>query len=215
LARFLYEEGTNLVICDNDENKIRRFFGWAAIVDPDEVCKVECDILAPCITLGGILNEEIIAKLNCAIIIGSTNNMLASPNCATLLRKRGILYGPDFVVNAGGLMNVYEELQPGGYNEANVLKRIAETIPLNLFKIFRRSEKLNLSTHEVAKIMAQERIKLKKDKISILADLFRTTNKEIKDMLEGEESVCFFSQITTSSISKTPGRRTSGLFYLS
>jgi leucine dehydrogenase len=173
LTRFLYQEGVKQVIgADTNTKRISHFEEefkgkalWpfrerALIVNPEEIYDQQCDIFAPC-AIGGVLNSHTIPRLNARIIAGSANNQLADSQSAKLLAERSnILYAPDYVINAGGLINVDEELQPGGYDERRVQKKL-ENIFYNLLKIFWYSERLNLPTSEVADILAEEKIYLK------------------------------------------------------
>jgi leucine dehydrogenase len=90
-------------------------------VGPGDIFGVDCDIFSPC-ALGGILNPETIPQLACEAVVGSANNQLATREDAGRLASRGILYAPDFVVNAGGLINVYDELR--GYSRTRAMHRV-------------------------------------------------------------------------------------------
>ena len=86
------------------------------VVDSDEIYGVECDVFAPC-ALGGVLNDDTIARLRCAVIAGAANNQLLDEvRHGEMLRERGIVYAPDYVINAGGVINISCELRPGGYD---------------------------------------------------------------------------------------------------
>jgi leucine dehydrogenase len=126
------------------------------IVPPGELMEVDCDILAPC-ALGAVLNEESIPKLKCKIVAGAANNQLHKEEEDGLeLYKRGILYAPDFVINAGGLINVYNELT-GEYNQERAL-RMTRTIYLNLMRVFEIAKDKGVPTSEAADEVAEERI---------------------------------------------------------
>ncbi len=107
LARLLHEAGAKLFISDMDPERVAlgcREFN-ADLLHPHEIYRVDCDIFAPC-ALGGILNNRTVSALSCKIVAGSANNQLASAEAAQLLHGRGILYAPDYVINAGGLIYV-------------------------------------------------------------------------------------------------------------
>ena len=110
LAKLLHEAGAHLIISDMDPEKVaigcREFNGDP--VHPHEIYRVDCDIFAPC-ALGGILNDRTVPALSCKIVAGSANNQLESAEVAHLLEKRGILYAPDYIINAGGLIHVASE----------------------------------------------------------------------------------------------------------
>jgi leucine dehydrogenase len=110
LARLLAGAGATLTISDIDPARmaLAEDLG-SAWVDPEEAIAADCDVLAPC-ALGGVIDAATTARLRCQIVCGSANNMLADERLATALAARGILLAPDFIANAGGLINVYAEL---------------------------------------------------------------------------------------------------------
>jgi leucine dehydrogenase len=124
-------------------------------VEQDEIYEVDCDIFSPC-ALGSGLNETTIPKLNCRAVVGSANNQLATSEDASRLAERGILYAPDFVVNAGGLINVYDELQ--GYSKTRALHRVDAIFEATL-RILDKSEQHGINPNEAAIMVANERIK--------------------------------------------------------
>ena len=122
LARRLADAGAALVVSDIDASKraIADELG-ARWVDPEHELLADCDILAPC-ALGGAIDREVIPLLRCEIICGSANNQLADDSLADELAERGILYAPDYVVNAGGLIHVYREIR--GYSEDQAVELV-------------------------------------------------------------------------------------------
>ncbi len=126
------------------------------IVAPDEIWKVECDVYGPC-ALGGVLNDETIPELRCRAVCGAANNQLLEARHGDMLRERGIKYAPDYVVNAGGLINVYNELVPGGYDEERALEMM-DKIRQNLLEIFAISREEGISTAAAADRFAERRI---------------------------------------------------------
>lgn len=124
------------------------------VLAADEVLRVECDVLAPC-ALGAILNDETIPVLRCKVVAGCANNQLATRAHCDRLREKGILYAPDYVINAGGIINVACELLPGGYDEAASLERVRR-IPDALEEIFEISDSKQISTADAAYERAQE-----------------------------------------------------------
>jgi len=158
LAAFLFWKGADLIVCDIEPRLAERArikYG-AQVVDHGEIYEVECDIFSPCAG-GGVLNEQTIEQLRCAAVVGGANNQLASDHCAELLRERGILYAPDFVVNAGGLLNGVAELEPGGYDPRRVRHQLEE-VAHTLFSIYRTSFERYASTQQVAVEEASKRI---------------------------------------------------------
>lgn len=107
----LFWEGANIIIGTRDEKSAAGLANkyQAKITSSEEVLKAKCDILAPC-AIGGILNAKSLPDLHCQAIVGAANNQLSSPDIAFQLKEKGILYVPDFVVNAGGIINIAEEV---------------------------------------------------------------------------------------------------------
>lgn len=115
LARSLRARGARLVLTDisphGREVAAELEAEW---MEPEEALRARCDVLAPC-AVGGAIHEGNVRELRCRVVCGAANNQLASPGLADVLARRGILYAPDFIVNAGGLISVYRELR--GYDE--------------------------------------------------------------------------------------------------
>jgi leucine dehydrogenase len=131
LARRLAEGGARLVVADVDERKraLAEQLG-ATWVDPAEALTAEVDVLAPC-ALGGVLNHDSVGALRCQVVCGAANNQLASEEIADLLSARRILWVPDFVANAGGIINIQVELEPAGYSPERAdarVRAIGETL---------------------------------------------------------------------------------------
>jgi leucine dehydrogenase len=124
LARMLAEEGARLVCADVDEGKraLADELG-ADWTDPDAALLADVDVLAPC-ALGGVLNEETVPALRCRAIAGAANNQLGAESVAEQLTARGILWAPDFVANAGGILNISAELEPEGYAPERAEQRV-------------------------------------------------------------------------------------------
>lgn len=156
LCRHLHEEGAHLIVTDINQEALRRAeadFG-ATVVAPDEIYGVECDIFAPC-ALGAVLNDQTIPQLKAKIIAGAANNQLAEDRHGDMLEEYGILYSPDFVINAGGVVNVADELE--GYNRERAMKKV-ELIYDNMMKVFEISRRDSIPTYVAAEKMAEERI---------------------------------------------------------
>lgn len=123
LCSLLDREGASLIVTDVNQKAVEQAvvkFG-AKAVGPDEILSIPCDIFAPC-ALGAVINDESLPKLRCSIIAGSANNVLHEARHGQELVERDILYAPDYVINAGGLINVADELE--GYNEKRATKRV-------------------------------------------------------------------------------------------
>ncbi|VWX33144.1 Leu/Phe/Val dehydrogenase [Exiguobacterium oxidotolerans] len=156
LCRHLHEEGAKLIVTDINQDALRRAeeaFG-ALIVAPDEIYSVDADIFAPC-ALGATLNDETIPQLKVKVIAGAANNQLKEDRHGDMLEERGILYAPDFVINAGGVINVADELD--GYNRDRAMKKV-ELVYDAVAKVIEISKRDHLPTYRAAEKMAEERI---------------------------------------------------------
>jgi leucine dehydrogenase len=156
LAQHLHEEGAKLTVADVNDAAVGRmvYEHGARSVEPDEAHAVECDIFSPC-ALGAVLNPRTIPELQCEAVVGSANNQLAEDTDAATLAARGIVYAPDFVANAGGVINIAEE--PHGYDRDRAFARI-RTIHDTLLAVFARAEADGITTAEAANRLAEERI---------------------------------------------------------
>ncbi|MBB3763574.1 Glu/Leu/Phe/Val family dehydrogenase [Sphingomicrobium lutaoense] len=157
LARHCAEEGAKLSIADINQARVEELAAQtgATIVDPAEILTVEADVLSPC-ALGAILNEASIAALKVPVIAGAANNQLATPEDGQRLEARDILYAPDYVINAGGIINVSTEYLDDGGPEL-VQQRIA-AIPGRLDQIWDESQSSGRDPAAVADAMAQRLI---------------------------------------------------------
>ena len=157
LVDYLYKEGAEIFISDIHEDTISRIsksYG-ATHIDLNDVYDIEMDIYAPC-ALGGTLNEDTISRLKCGIVAGAANNQLKDENMhGKALLEKGILYAPDFAVNAGGVINCFSEVE--GLSSEWALKK-AEDIYHTIFDIVKRSKDENIPSHIIAMQMAQEKI---------------------------------------------------------
>ena len=129
LVRHLVEERAVVTVSDVYQGALDRAAAdfEVAVVPPEKAHAVECDIFSPC-ALGGVLSPATIPELRCAAVVGCANNQLLDAGCARLLEQAGVLYAPDYVVNAGGIINVAEELR--GYDRARAdgeIRRILDT----------------------------------------------------------------------------------------
>ncbi|MCG8449512.1 MAG: Glu/Leu/Phe/Val dehydrogenase family protein, partial [Pirellulales bacterium] len=156
LVRRLHENGCSITVADvypPSIERVRKEYG-VEVVEPDEIYDVECDIFSPC-SLGGVLNEETIPRLKAQAIVGSANNQLASDDDAYRLQERDILYAPDFVVNAGGLINVNEELR--GYTTEKAAVHI-DRIYDNTLSVLKASHERGTAPNVTAVDLAMERV---------------------------------------------------------
>ncbi len=159
LAKMCIEEGADVTVCDLDYEKARRFaeaHGATALEGPDACLHHACDVLSPC-ARGGVLHAESIASLECKIVAGAANNQLARPEDADRLRARGILYAPDYVVNAGGIINIACEFATEGYSEAAARERVRGIGP-TLKEVYRIAREEDISTAAAADRLAETRL---------------------------------------------------------
>ena len=156
LAERLSARGVELVVADVNEESAYRAESelGAKVVSVDDIHTVDCDIFAPC-ALGADLNESSIPQLSCAAVAGSANNQLATDSDGQRLKDAGIVYAPDFVVNAGGIINIAAER--GGYSPEKAAAMIDMVRP-NLAEILTKAEELNIDTHSAAEHVADMRI---------------------------------------------------------
>jgi leucine dehydrogenase len=154
--KLLRERGAKVYVTDINQQLVERAvneFG-AIAVGTEEIYDTDAEIYSPC-ALGGTVNEKTLPRLKCRIICGAANNQLASDAIGDEVEKRGILYAPDYAVNAGGVMNVSLEID--GYNRERAL-RMMRTIYYNLGRIFEISKRDGIPTYKAADRMAEERI---------------------------------------------------------
>jgi leucine dehydrogenase len=155
LARYLREEGAKVFGCDIDSERAERGRELGVeLVAPEEIFDVDCDVFAPC-ALGAAINDETLPRLRCRVVAGAANNQLAEERHGDELHARGILYAPDFVINAGGLINVYNELI--GYHRERAM-HMARGIYRTMLSIFQVSRAGSIPTYQAAERIAEERI---------------------------------------------------------
>jgi len=160
LCGYLVKEGAELIVtdvCKEKAEKAARDFN-ALIVEPESIYDVECDIFSPN-SIGAILNDNTIPRLKARIVAGAANNVLLDEEKhGNMLMERGILYAPDYVINAGGVINVYQEFFPP-YDREKTLQIVAK-IYERLLEIFRYAQENKMNTQLVANRFAEERIRL-------------------------------------------------------
>ena len=158
LLYHLVSAGANIIACDRDlvkVNKLRERFPQIKIVPPEEIYDVACDIFAPC-ALGGTVNQKTIGRLRCQIIAGSANNVLEQEELdSTLLKNKNILYVPDFVISAGGLMSVSVELAHGKRKDA--LAKASGIFDI-VGHVLNTAQNENITTQVAALRIAEKRI---------------------------------------------------------
>lgn len=158
LVNYLIKENAIVSVCDiNDENlkAVTNKYKNLKVVSPELIYKNPMDIYSPC-ALGATVNTETLGQLRCSIIAGAANNQLENEEIhGRMLLENGILYAPDFLINAGGLINVFSEIK--GYNRKKTME-LTEKIYTSTLEIFTKSKRENISTHKAALLEAQKRI---------------------------------------------------------
>ncbi len=162
LVKYVTEEGAKVFVSDIHEDHLKKMVAdyKAEVVDKDAVYDLEMDIYAPC-ALGATLNDITIPKLKCAVVAGAANNQLHDEGKhGMMLLEKGIVYAPDFLINAGGLINVYSELQ--GYNREKALEATRHIYNVTS-EILKKAKTEKISTVNAAKQIAEQRIRDKKN----------------------------------------------------
>jgi leucine dehydrogenase len=179
LVELLHKEKAHITITDTDKERVSRVseqYGCNTVAS-DSIYSVDAEIFAPC-ALGAIINDETIPKLKCQIVAGGANNQLKEPRHGDILREKNILYAPDYVINAGGLMNVYLELE--GYSRERALN-MTRGIYYNLRRVFALAKQENVPTNKAADRVAEERMdKIGKVKRTFLGRSARQFNNLVK-----------------------------------
>ena len=157
LMKHLKEEGAKLIVTDIDQEKVKRAVEEfdAQAVATDDIYGIKADIFAPC-ALGAIINDDTLKQLTVEIVAGGANNQLAESRHGIELEKKGILYAPDYVINGGGVVNVFGELQ-GWTMERS--KRKAQEIYDTILRVFAIATREKLPSFEAADHLAEERIR--------------------------------------------------------
>ena len=157
LMTHLKQEGAKLIVTDIDQEKVKRVVDelGATAVSPEAIYDAKAEIFAPC-ALGGIINDDTLPRLKVEIIAGGANNQLGEERHGVELEKRGMLYAPDYVINGGGVINVYGELQGWTMERA---KRKAQEIYDTMLRVFAIASRDKLPTYEAADRLAEERLK--------------------------------------------------------
>ncbi len=157
LAKELHEAGARLVVTDIDADRVQRVvteFG-AAAVKAEEIYGVKADIFAPC-ALGAVINDKTIPQLKVEVVTGAANNQLLEERHGDMLEKKNILYTPDYVANAGGVINVYSEL--AGWTSARAFRK-ADEIYDTVLRVFSIAKQDKVPTYVAADRLAEQRIR--------------------------------------------------------
>ncbi|HEY9784905.1 MAG TPA: Glu/Leu/Phe/Val dehydrogenase [Candidatus Obscuribacterales bacterium] len=156
LCQYLAQAGAELIVTDIYPNQVQKVVEEfsARSVTPDQIYSVDCDVFAPC-ALGAILNQRTIPQLKCKIVAGSANNQLENDADGEALSKRGIVYVPDYAINAGGLINVAAELD--GYNKELVIAKVGQ-IAHTVEQVLTRASGEHILPHQAADAIAEQRL---------------------------------------------------------
>tara|TARA_B100001971_G_C18267956_1_gene595913 strand:- start:5595 stop:6716 length:1122 start_codon:yes stop_codon:yes gene_type:complete len=157
LSRLIHEDGGQIIFTDINEDNIQKMKAEipnAEYVNPDAFYDVNMDIYAPC-ALGATINDETIPRLKCKIVSGAANNQLKEDRHGQILKERNVLYAPDYLINAGGLMNVSIEFE--GWNDAKS-RRMIDTIFDTTLDIFAIAENQNIPVNEATDVLAERRL---------------------------------------------------------
>lgn len=157
LAKLLHESGAKLIVTDVNPNNMARVIDELAAetVQPDEIFSVRADVFAPC-ALGGVINDQTIPELKVEIVAGAANNQLLEDRHGTMLRDRDILYAPDYVANAGGVLNGCREVL--GWTAEHALEKVDE-IYNTILSILEGAKAQGITTNQAADRLAENRLK--------------------------------------------------------
>jgi glutamate dehydrogenase/leucine dehydrogenase len=154
LARLLVDDGAHVQVADVDRAACDAV--GVEIIDPNDALTAECDVLAPC-ALGGVLTRESVGALRCSVVCGAANNQLFDDDAAVALAERGIVYAPDYVVNAGGIINIAHEWHPDGYSLDRALAQTAG-IEATTARVLDTARAESITTAAAADAIARRRV---------------------------------------------------------
>ena len=158
LVRHLVEERAAVTVADVDQgavDRVQRDFD-VDVVPPEKAHAVACDVFSPC-AMGAVLDATTIPELRCRAVVGSANNQLAGPDDADRIAASGVLYAPDYIVNAGGIINIAEELSHAGYHKARAWERVRRILDTT-DAVLAAAEAGGVTTVEAADRLAERRI---------------------------------------------------------
>lgn len=158
VVRCLSMLGARVTVSDINQDRCVEFSALPGVevAHGDEIYDVDADVFMPC-ALGGILNDDTIPRLKVKVVAGAANNQLLTESHATMIHDHDILYAPDFIINAGGIINVSVEVRPEGYDERTAVTKI-ENIYNGLREVFETSRRENLTPAEAAYQVAENRL---------------------------------------------------------
>ena len=156
LAKHLTQDGAKVMICDIDQEAVKRAVAETKCegVSVEEIYDVKCDVFAPC-ALGGTVNQKTLPRMKAKIIAGAANNQLEDDSIAEMLQERGVLYAPDYVINSGGLINVANELE--GYNQERAMQQAGNIYQI-ITRVLQAAQTQKIPTQKAADNLAMERV---------------------------------------------------------
>ena len=156
--KYLIDAGAIVTIADIDDERTSVLASQynVSIVSTEEIHSLRVDVYCPC-ALGNVLNDRTIPELRCKIVCGSANNQLGESRHGDTLQALGILYAPDYIVNAGGLLSNLDSLNPGGFNEQRAMEQVSRLYS-SMEKIIAISKERNIPTYQAADVLAEQRI---------------------------------------------------------
>jgi leucine dehydrogenase len=161
VLKYLIETGAIVTIADVDEAKVHAIAAEydqynVRVVSPEDIHRLDVDVFSPC-ALGAILNDSTIPELQCKIVCGSANNQFASIYNGEQITQRGILYAPDYIVSAGGVISGLDSLNPGGFNRQRAMEKVSR-IFTTVENIFAIAKEQHIPTYLAADVLAEDRI---------------------------------------------------------
>ena len=158
LVKYLLNEGAVVTVADIDQQKVDTLASEykVNVVPPEKIHTLDVDVYSPC-AMGSVLNEHTIPELGCKIVCGSANNQLATDQDGDRLAQRGILYAPDYIVSAGGVISGLDSLQPGGFNRQRAMDTVSH-IYRTMGNVIAISKEQHIPTYRAADVLAEQRI---------------------------------------------------------
>ena len=158
LVKYLLNAGAAVTIADIDQQKVDTLASEykVNVVPPEKIHTLDVDVYSPC-AMGSVLNEHTIPELGCKIVCGSANNQLATEQDGDRLAQRGILYAPDYIVSAGGVISGLDSLQPGGFNRQRAMDTVSH-IYRTMGNVIAISKEQGIPTYRAADVLAEQRI---------------------------------------------------------
>jgi leucine dehydrogenase len=159
LVHLLLEAGAQVSVTDIDQERVQELaahFPQVQVVPREEIHQLSVDVYSPC-ALGAVLNDQTLPTLRCKIVCGAANNQLAQARHGKMLAERGIVYAPDYIVNAGGIIVTAQSLTPGGFHRQQAMEQVAE-IYQTTHKVLTLAQEQQIPTNQAADLVAEQRI---------------------------------------------------------